>query len=560
MFMTGELPTGSVIVAACDSEYFIQHAPAFVSSISENTDQSIHIHVANPTDEVFSLACILSAVSKNRVTYTFNEYPLTRNKDADRTYYACLRFLIANKLLSTADDILILDIDCLVMRKIEKIPSEYSIGYFPREPIEGTVGWERDGTKVAAGAVYFSASEGGKFISHLLQDMLSRMTLRWFADQIAISEVFAKHKNHAIEFDSQFMDWEFVEGTTIWTGKGPRKYENQTYLQKKSYFETLVSQKINSWDKVLLFPRQDISFKETLVVSRDRSWLTHEIRQYWVAYKEQCVEAGYSVIESPRWMFNSSIEKFLSEKVKSILVGHVEKKVWGGSSRVKYYMQTVFPWLFTEDSIGWGGGLGSLSDLNLNDYPQESKLYNELKLYVEQGMSKFQQPDFSVKYDGEYIFVPLQLPHDETIKYHSNVSVEKFVEKLCIWSETSGKKIVFKGHPANLGSMRPLIDTIEKYRNCTYITQASIYEMAEGAEAVYVINSGVGQECMVKGHCVVAFGDAEYSPAVISGDIDNLDRVYQQVRDSDFESRLARYKRWFAWYEGITTPCNIKSS
>jgi hypothetical protein len=36
------------------------------------------------------------------------------------------------------------------------------------------------------------------------------------------------------------MDWEFVEGTTIWTGKGPRKYDNPTYLAKKSFFERMM--------------------------------------------------------------------------------------------------------------------------------------------------------------------------------------------------------------------------------------------------------------------------------------------------------------------------------
>ena len=36
------------------------------------------------------------------------------------------------------------------------------------------------------------------------------------------------------------MDWEFVEGSTIWTGKGDRKHKNVTYVQAKeawgSYF------------------------------------------------------------------------------------------------------------------------------------------------------------------------------------------------------------------------------------------------------------------------------------------------------------------------------------
>jgi hypothetical protein len=32
------------------------------------------------------------------------------------------------------------------------------------------------------------------------------------------------------------MDWEFREGTNIWTGKGPRKYDNPVYVGKKDQF------------------------------------------------------------------------------------------------------------------------------------------------------------------------------------------------------------------------------------------------------------------------------------------------------------------------------------
>jgi hypothetical protein len=34
------------------------------------------------------------------------------------------------------------------------------------------------------------------------------------------------------------MDWEFIDGTTIWTGKGDRKYSNPKYLSmKKRYYD-----------------------------------------------------------------------------------------------------------------------------------------------------------------------------------------------------------------------------------------------------------------------------------------------------------------------------------
>jgi len=43
------------------------------------------------------------------------------------------------------------------------------------------------------------------------------------------------------------MDWEFVEGTTIWTGKGPRKYDNPTYVGKKNEFNRLGDATTRCW-------------------------------------------------------------------------------------------------------------------------------------------------------------------------------------------------------------------------------------------------------------------------------------------------------------------------
>ena len=36
-----------------------------------------------------------------------------------------------------------------------------------------------------------------------------------------------------VVFNGNFMDWEFREGTVIWTGKGRKKYDDPTYLNAK---------------------------------------------------------------------------------------------------------------------------------------------------------------------------------------------------------------------------------------------------------------------------------------------------------------------------------------
>ena len=79
----GELPTSPVVFAACDSKYFIDHAAAFVKS-SARAGKDVHIHVINPTDQVFALACVLNSIVDTRITYTFNDHKVSENPEEAR--------------------------------------------------------------------------------------------------------------------------------------------------------------------------------------------------------------------------------------------------------------------------------------------------------------------------------------------------------------------------------------------------------------------------------------------------------------------------------------------
>jgi capsule polysaccharide modification protein KpsS len=149
-----------------------------------------------------------------------------------------------------------------------------------------------------------------------------------------------------------------------------------------------------------------------------------------------------------------------------------------------------------------------------------------------------------------YIIVPLQLPHDETIKYHSDFSVEHFVTQLCHMANTwDGPQIVFKGHPVNFGSMAPLKNIIEGgFNNVLYVADANFNELVKNAQAMFVLNGGSGQEAMLHGIPVVCFGRCDYAPAVIQGDIDDPDQAFKTMMYDDHVERIEMYKRWYDWY------------
>ena len=63
-----------------------------------------------------------------------------------------------------------------------------------------------------------------------------------------MSESFARVDDSQLEkFDSEFMDWEFKDGTTIWTGKGDRKFNNVRYVEMKKKFNRLPRATTRCW-------------------------------------------------------------------------------------------------------------------------------------------------------------------------------------------------------------------------------------------------------------------------------------------------------------------------
>ena len=247
----GEYPTTPVVYAACDSKYFMDHAAPFIYSAND-IGKNVHIHICNPTDEVWTKSIILNADTDIRVTYTANDLDMSTSGDhqgpvqeeAERTYYACLRFLYLQDIVVRASKVLALDIDCLLMKKFD-FPTA-PIGYFPRESLSGTVGWEQQGTKVAAGIFYIE--DYAHAVASQICRRIEQGPFDWFLDQIALSEVMDfVPKERVEEFNEYFMDWNFRDGSVIWTGKGDRKFNNIKYVKAKKEFDRYKSATTRCW-------------------------------------------------------------------------------------------------------------------------------------------------------------------------------------------------------------------------------------------------------------------------------------------------------------------------
>ena len=85
----GEIPTHPVVFAACDKEYFKEHAPSLVYS-SNDIGKDIHIHITEADQDAYNIANILATDTDVKVTFSYNDKENMGR--GQRTYYSCLRF------------------------------------------------------------------------------------------------------------------------------------------------------------------------------------------------------------------------------------------------------------------------------------------------------------------------------------------------------------------------------------------------------------------------------------------------------------------------------------
>ncbi len=227
----------SLLLSSCDSAYFQAHSRPWAQSCFEN-EMDCHVHIINPTQSDKDLAKEMTDRLKPYLSISFEVSDLTTIDK--RVYYSCNRFLVANHICRGVKKVAITDIDCLIMKPFD-IPNE-DVGLFLRDPLPGTVGWEEYGTHVAAGIVSYSGTMGKQFMKGVNETIMENAEgsagWRWFLDQVCIWAVYtgmlAEYKDMTVyKYKKDMLDWEFVEGTYIWTGKGDRKNSDLTYVAAK---------------------------------------------------------------------------------------------------------------------------------------------------------------------------------------------------------------------------------------------------------------------------------------------------------------------------------------
>ena len=219
---------------------------------------------------------------------------------------------------------------------------------------------------------------------------------------------------------------------------------------------------------------------------------------------------------------------------------------WYLDNRVYYYMQMVIPSIFSIDPIGWCASASNWP-IDSSDWTNSittPDIFEHLAKRIDSNESKFKQPEIKgIILPDKFVLFPCQIPHDETIKYHSDVSVADSLDSLIAAVLRSDDfSLVVKGHPANLDAMKSLKEVFylhkkkldaSKVGRLLWIDQASIHELIQRSAAVFTVNSGVGLEALLHSKLVFTFGNADYSSAsekiVFGGSVSNGVEAIQKI-------------------------------
>jgi hypothetical protein len=60
----------------------------------------------------------------------------------------------------------------------------------------------------------------------------------WFVDQLHMWRCLPSWQGHVTKMnDLKILDSDFIDGVSIWTGRGPRKFTDPTYMRVAAYYK-----------------------------------------------------------------------------------------------------------------------------------------------------------------------------------------------------------------------------------------------------------------------------------------------------------------------------------
>lgn len=595
-----------LLLVACDSAY-VGHAIALARSIDQfSADQHLLIHLVNPTVDDMARIERLAASMRTLRIHVSSEHTRIPADASWPAYYASARFIRMAEVLAdpaSSVPILALDADALAVAPLtldfsDKPEAEVCLR---RRDLKGEVA---EHLRVAAGAVWAKPTPSGiAFMRAVATDLVSAFSRRaeWFVDQLVLGRhvVAGTGGANVRNLKSKFCDWSMRDDAIFWMGKGERKYFDVRYLVARDMFDesedrrhrarllleslrarvpdesmgpTLQRLRVAPYRPLpttvaIFLPRLDLPWKPTGLradgspppVPPD----TVELRSWWRRFAEALADEARRqgvravVREIPAWEITP--EGVDSEDYDLAFIPHRCRLDFAKARTPHwFYMQEYFRPVFVLDPQGWSAG-SSVYPIDPSHLPPAVLgAWDTYRTRFLDGSlaSKFGQspaaPRARLQKEGQlpagpFVFYPLQVPHDQSIRYFSDVDQDMALEAVARLAHLRGLALVTKEHPANRASARVYRDRLG---TGAFFSDAHVHDLIRHAEGVVTINSGVGFEALLAGAPVICLGRAEYDAAAFRATRAELPEVWDSAIREPAGERLRRYARFVDWFLG----------
>ena len=437
---------------------------------------------------------------------------------------------------------------------------------------------------------------------------LQKRNLQWFVDQVVFSQQMREMQKEVRFYNlkSRYADWNFRENSIVWAGKGPRKENDMRFFLLQALLSDDVTRRAFAnqlWSNLrvakgdlsnsrwlgerlgvasksvqraaLFIPRLDLPWKRGGDLSAPPRLLAEDVldlRLHWKNFAVRLANAiehtglPVDVIELPAWEIDR--QKIEASGAALALVPHrCQIDFDEGATPVMFYMQEFFRWVFVLDESGWSAA-SSIYPVDLESLPEtdhncfdtyrhrllagnlgskfSQSARKNLAQLIAEGSIPLHRGLFGLPRGRPYIFLPLQIPHDQSIKYFSDFSEQEVVEGLVAWARKNDIAVVMKPHPANRKSMVPF-EALVDGRNIFW-SEAHVYDLITHATGVYTLNSGVGFEALLHLKPVVTFGKVEYDCVSFRATPAMLDIAWDYCLKADVKTLEGRYRRFVNWF------------
>ncbi len=278
----------------------------------------------------------------------------------------------------------------------------------------------------------------------------------------------------------------------------------------------------------------------------------------WLRFQDiliKCLkELGHQVFEQKENLTIPDDFRFMDSPecdgrpLKTIYVHKTKREIDGDL----YWMQMHARELFTMDTNGWGADNSRNKEFKPDEIDQQKATkFCELlsEKLLSNGTSKIDQPRKTDETPSSFILVPVQIPRDYTIKYHSPVTVRYFIESVQAWAIETETQVCFKMHPNNAydQDLHAIVDEAQASSPYVHKVEGNIHELIRRSNGVLVVNSGTGFESLLHGKPVATIGNCDYNLVTLNADIRRLNEVshFFQGYQEEYRQLVWKYVWWY---------------